>query len=597
MREHRRAAWALTRLAFRADATRAAMAYALFFIRGAGSALDAWWLGRLIDAVVAGDVDRAALIAVALAMTSGVTLGAALVDLDFRFRVEEATGLLIDRELIDTMAATTTLDLHERPVHLDRIEVLRTQKGQVSQSVSAILEFLAVVATAGTSFALLASVHPLLLLVALGGGLGLWTSARQQIDVQRTTDSTAERRRRAAHLFRIATEAAPAKEVRTFGLAQELVRRHDEQFGSACDELERLGMKWGVLSGLAWSTLGMLQIASIGFVAWRAVEGDASIGDVVLVVMISDRLNAMFQQGVGMVTWLFGSLRAAGRYLQVMDAAREVAGRDDPWEPAQAPDRLQRGIDLDRVSFRYPDTDTDVLRDLSLHVPPSSIVAIVGENGAGKSTLVKLLGRYYEPTAGTIAVDGVDLRRIDAAAWRARLSGAFQDHARFELLTREVVGIGDLRRLDDTAAVEDALARAGGAELPARLDRGLETPLGRSFDDGIEPSGGQWQQLALGRALLRERPLLLLLDEPTSALDPDAEHALFESYAAAARAASAETGAITLLVSHRFSTVRMADLIVVLADGAVAQAGTHDELMAAGGTYAELFRLQARAYR
>jgi ATP-binding cassette subfamily B protein len=195
-----------------------------------------------------------------------------------------------------------------------------------------------------------------------------------------------------------------------------------------------------------------------------------------------------------------------------------------------------------------------------------------------------------------IRVDGVDLSRMDPVAWRDRLSGAFQDHARFELVAREVVGVGDLTLIGEEAAIADALSRAGGAELPDRLDRGLETPLGRSFEAGVEPSGGQWQQLALGRALLRSGPLLLLLDEPTSALDPEAEHTLFEGYATAARTVAAETGAITLLVSHRFSTVRMADLIVVVEDGTVTQTGTHDELVAAGGTYADLYALQARAY-
>jgi ABC-type multidrug transport system fused ATPase/permease subunit len=596
MREQARAAWTLTKLAFRADRSTATAAYGLYFLQGIASAMTAWWLSRLVDAVIDGDGSRAVTVAAAMAITGGILGAAALLDLDMRFRIEESTGLLIDQELIATMASTSSLELHERPAHLDKIEVLRQQKAQISQSVSAILEFLAVGGTAITALGLLAGIHPLLLLFPAGGVFAVWTSARYQLLNQRMTEAVAERRRRAAHLFRVGTEAGPAKELRTFGLGPEIVRRHDELFASASDEVERLSLRWGVLTGVGWSTLGLLHVGATGFVAWRAVNGDASVGDVVLVVTLSDRVNAVVQQGVGLMSWLFGSLRAAARYLQVMEAASAVQSAE-PADAAPAPTRLQRGIELDRVAFSYPDSREPVLRDISIALPAGSIVALVGENGAGKTTLVKLLARFYEPDDGTISVDGVDLQHIRAADWRTRLSGAFQDHARLELVASEVVGIGDLEHLDDRPAITAALDRAGAGQVADRLDRGLDTPLGRSFDDGIEPSGGQWQQLALGRALLRTQPLLLLLDEPTSALDPEAEHRLFEGYAAAARGAAGATGAITLLVSHRFSTVRMADLIVVMEDGTVSQSGTHDELMALGGTYAELFTMQARAYR
>lgn len=596
MREHARAGWELTKLAFRADPRAATSAYLLFFVQGASSALTAWWLSRLVDAVLDGSSSGAVNVAIALAITGGVQSVAAIIDLDLRFRVEESTGLLIDQELIATMASTASLELHERPAHLDKIEVLRQQKGQVAQSVSAILESVAVGGRGLTSIGLLASIHPILILFPLGGALAMWSSARAQLLTQRLFEQIAERRRRAAHLFRVGTEPGPAKELRTFGLSEEIVRRHDELLGSANDEMERLSLRWGVLTGLAWSTLGILHAGAAAFVAWRAVNGDATVGDVVLVVTLSEQINSVIQSGVGMMTWLFGSLRAAGRYLHVIDSARAIQ-MAEPAEPVPAPTALRRGIELDGVSFTYPDGRAPVLRDVHLLLPAGAIVAFVGENGAGKTTLVKLLARYYEPSAGVITIDGVDLRNVRSDEWRARLSAAFQDHARFELVAREVVGVGDLAHIDDGAAVGGALDSAGGAGLADRLPQGLETLLGKSFDGGIEPSGGQWQQLALGRALLRDQPVLLLLDEPTSALDPEAEHTLFEGYSSAARAAARATGAITLLVSHRFSTVRMADLIVVMEGGTVSQSGTHDELMALGGTYAELFTMQARAYR
>jgi ATP-binding cassette, subfamily B, bacterial len=224
------------------------------------------------------------------------------------------------------------------------------------------------------------------------------------------------------------------------------------------------------------------------------------------------------------------------------------------------------------------------------------VVAVVGENGAGKTTLVKLLARLYEPTAGRILVDGVDLRRLDPDAWRARIAAGFQDFARFELLAREAVGVGHLARIGDATAVRGALGRAGAAQVVTSLPGGLETQLGRAWHGGVDLSGGEWQRLALGRAFMREGPLLLVLDEPTAAIDAPTEHALFERFAAAARS-GASRGTVTLLISHRFSTVRMADLILVLDGGRVVERGSHDELMQRRGLYAELFDLQAAAYR
>jgi ATP-binding cassette subfamily B protein len=253
------------------------------------------------------------------------------------------------------------------------------------------------------------------------------------------------------------------------------------------------------------------------------------------------------------------------------------------------------------VSFAYPGTERNVLDDVSLTLPAGAVVAIVGENGAGKTTLVKLLAKMYEPSAGAILVDDAPLRRMPAAAWRARLAGAFQDFFRFELRARHTVGLGDVGRIDDAPAVTAAVDRAGASDVVARFASGLDTQLGATWPGGVEPSFGQWQKLALARGFMRDQPLLLVLDEPTAALDAETEHALFERYAAAARGAGdgadSAAGRITVLVSHRFSTVRMADLIVVLDGSHLIEAGSHDELMARRGAYAELYAIQAAAYR
>jgi ATP-binding cassette subfamily B protein len=250
------------------------------------------------------------------------------------------------------------------------------------------------------------------------------------------------------------------------------------------------------------------------------------------------------------------------------------------------------------VSFTYPGTNRLVLDDVSIELPAGVVVAIVGENGAGKTTLVKLLCRMYAPTSGAIFVDDVDLAQISSQQWRERVAGAFQDFFRFEFHARTTVGLGDEPRMDERPAVSDAIARAGADDVIERLAHGLDTQLGPTWDAGEEVSYGQWQKLALARGFMRADPLVLVLDEPTSALDAETEHALFERYATSARRGSGRgSGGITILVSHRFSTVRMADLIVVVEGSRVVEIGSHDELMTRRGHYADLYGIQAAAYR
>ena len=319
-----------------------------------------------------------------------------------------------------------------------------------------------------------------------------------------------------------------------------------------------------------------------------------------LVLAAGSRLSAYIGGTVGEIGFLRGIWLEGSRRLAWLEdyAASQSHGADAP-----VPAQLGEGIRFEHVSFAYPGTDRPVLDDVTLRLAPGSVVAIVGENGAGKTTLVKLLCRLYQPTRGRILVDGVELARMPPDAWRSRLSGAFQDFCRFEFRVRHTVGVGDLPRLDDHPAVVAAVDRAGAADVVAQLGAGLETQLGPTWPEGVDLSFGQWQKLALARGFMRERPLVLVLDEPTAALDAETEHALFERYAAAARrsrpdrAQPAADGGITILVSHRFSTVRMADFIVVLRGSRVVEAGTHEALMAQGGHYAELYRIQAAAYR
>ncbi len=248
------------------------------------------------------------------------------------------------------------------------------------------------------------------------------------------------------------------------------------------------------------------------------------------------------------------------------------------------------------MEFSYPGSERVALGPLELELPAGATIALVGENGAGKTTLIKLLAGMYRPSAGRIVVDGEDLEAIPTSEWRQRISAAFQDFQRLQLILAESVGLGDLPRVADHDAVRSALSRADAGAIEEQLPDGLMTRVGVRFTGGRELSGGQWQRLALARGLMRSDPLLVVLDEPTASLDAPTESALFTRYAAAARELAAAQGTITLLVSHRFSTVRSADLIVVLDHGQIVESGTHEQLMAAQGTYAELFELQARAY-
>ncbi|HET7462504.1 MAG TPA: ABC transporter ATP-binding protein, partial [Longimicrobium sp.] len=391
----------------------------------------------------------------------------------------------------------------------------------------------------------------------------------------------------------LTTDRNTGMELRVFGLEHEVLSRYRAARREAQGAMHAARRRVALL-GAAGDLLFLAGFAgAVALMLWRAGEGRATVGEVVMAVYLAQQLRDAVLAPVQQVAGLGEVLRAGGRLLWLRGYARSAAAAVRGTRPAPA--RLAQGIVFERVSFRYPGTDRWALRDVSFRIPAGAVVALVGENGAGKSTLVKLLTRMYEPTAGRILVDGTELAQIDPEAWRARLSAAFQDFARLELLAAHAVGVGDLPRLDDRAAVRAALERAGAEGVLERLPAGLETQLGSRWEGGADLSAGQWQKLALGRALMRDEPLVVFFDEPTASLDALAEHALFERYARAARAGGAR-GAVTLLVSHRFSTVRGADLILVISDGGVTELGAHDELLLRGGLYAELYLLQARAY-
>ena len=586
-------------LAFRADPWRAAFVVFGMSVAPAAFAIDSLFMKWLVDGYLAGDgpaVTRAA--ALVGVMTAG---GALLMMFAFNQMVPliEKTGRLTTERLMQVTSSISGLEHFERPEYADKIEVIQTHRNELASGVHIVTGGIGICVEVAVTAGLLSQINPLLLLLPLFALPSLLTAMLGEKIRQGYLDRTAEGVRQARHFFELTTTPAPGKELRVFGLRRHLVERHRTTWNSVLREHDRMAWKTIAVTAAGWVGFAIGYGLAILLVVRQAITdpADTSIGDVVLALGLAARVNQLVLQFTGVIIGAFRASKMANRYLWLVDFAAEHAKRTQPVDPAPVPARLNEGIRLEGVKFQYPGTDKAVLDGVDVLLPAGSTVAVVGENGAGKSTLMKLLCRFYDPTEGRITVDGVDLRNFDTEEWRERISAGFQDFAKLEMLAREVVGVGDLGALDDSEAVAAALDRAGGSDVPVRLPQGLETPIGKSLENGAELSGGQWQKLALGRAMMRQSPLLLVLDEPTSALDAHTEHSLFERYAGAAVATAAATGAITVLVSHRFSTVRMADLIMVVNEGGLAEVGTHAELMTRGGLYSELFELQARAYR
>ena len=550
----------------------------------------------LTNAALAGSIRGVLFAAAGIAIAGVVQRFGTQLNLVWDVRVQEKAQLLLDQHLMALAGGAPGIEHHERPDYADELALLRNERRNLGQvSLAAVWNVKVAVQFAGQAV-LLATLHPLLLLLPLCGVPSLLLGTRATALLQRFHEANAERARTIGHLFGCATSATAGKELRVFGLASELIGRHRSLSQGAVRDQDRVEWQAVALGAAGDFCFAAGYIAALGFVLWRAFHGLATAGDVALAATLAAQVNGNVAEAVSRVRFTQGVLRAVRRFLWLSDYGEQALRQVRAVHPAPVPEHLAHGITLEAVTFRYPGSDEDVLRDVSLHLAAGKVVALVGENGAGKTTLVKLLARCYEPTAGRILVDGVELRRLDLDAWRGRISTAFQDFARFELLVREAVGVGELARIERPEAVGAALARAGAAELASSLPYGLETQLGRAWPGGVELSGGQWQRLALGRAFMRRDPLLVVFDEPTAAIDAPTEHALFERFAAAARS-GASRGTVTLLISHRFSTVRMADLIVVIAGGRIVEQGSHDELVRLGGLYAELYRLQAAAYR
>jgi ATP-binding cassette subfamily B protein len=582
-------------IGFRADARVAAAAFVLTIVSSVAGPLVGVWLATMVDAAAAGNVSDAIVAAGALALSWAASTVAGEYAVHSSWSLHVHIMRLVASEVIEVSGRVPTIELHERPDVADRVELLRQDILPLAYATTTIVWALGIVIRLATVVVILFGVHPALALLPLLGVPSLVAASWAQRTRQRAREEMVQDSRLSEHLFTLGTTPGPGKELRIFRLASEISGRHRTLRQRILLAERRVEARATLATTLGWLLYALGYAGAIVFVTALAIDGQATVGDVLLVIALSAQIQQELGSAYGLIGELVQTMRIVDHYLWLQDYADMAMARRRP--SSSAPEKLTEGIRFEGVRFRYPGTDVDVLRDIDLTIPAGSALAIVGLNGAGKTTLAKLLAGFYEPTEGRITVDGVDLRDLDQVEWRKRLSACFQDFVHFEYLARESVGLGDLPRIEDESWITGALERANATDVTEHLPDGLGTLLGQEYGDGVELSTGQWQKVALGRAMMREDPLLLILDEPTASLDAYTEHALFERYARASERAGRDLGAITVLISHRFSTVRMADLVVVLEDGRVLQTGTHDELERVHGPYRELYELQSRAYR
>jgi ATP-binding cassette, subfamily B, bacterial len=584
--------WRLCKLGYRHEPRLMLSAFVLSQLAALPDAFLALWLMLLGKGVLE---HRAWLVegaAIGLAISAAATWFLRTISTRVQRGFRDKVTIALESHVAKLQASIATIAHQERPEYLDRLSMLRDQVFVLDHMYMSLFSTLGWILRLGVTLALLGSIHPALVLLAVFAIPTVLTSTWRPAVERAAHERAAQSHRLARHLFTIATTAPPGKEVRVTGIGEQLIadRRAawERGYGPVANS------RWGsaLWHALAWSVFGFAYVGAVVFVS-SGLHAPAS--SVLLVLAAGARLSAYIGATVGEIGFLRGFWMDGSRRLAWLeDYARSVAASSDLAVPAE----LRQGIRLDHVTFTYPGTPRTVLEDVSVTLPAGAVVAIVGENGAGKTTLVKLLAKMYEPSSGSIFVDDRPLARMPAGEWREHLAGAFQDFFRFEFRARHTVGLGDVPRLDDEPAVLAAVDRAGARDVVARLTSGLDTQLGPTWPSGVEPSFGQWQKLALARGFMRTGPLVLILDEPTAALDAETEHSLFERYAAAARNdGDNSSGRITVLVSHRFSTVRMADLIVVLDGARLVEVGTHEELMAKGGQYSELYGIQAASYR
>lgn len=491
---------------------------------------------------------------------------------------------------MELMAHAARLDLthFESAEYQDRLERARRQaagrNALLSQMFGQAQDILTVITLAAGLF----FYAPwLVLLLPLSFLPAVWGETRFNTLAYMLSRWRTPERRELEYIRHIGASAETAKEIKLFGLGGFLIERfrglaHQIYLENRRVSLLRAG--WGaVFSAIA----SLTYYGAYGFIVWRTITGEFSIGDLAFLSGSFLRLNGLFQK------ILLGFTQIAGQsmYLDDLFSFFEIEPAIlPPARPKAFPVPIRKGIVFDNVGFRYPETDSWVIRNLSFTLAAGETLALVGENGAGKTTIVKLLTRLYDPSEGRIHIDGVDLKDMDPRDIHTHIGVIFQDFIRYSFSARDNIGVGRIEARQDQDRIEDAAERSLADDVIARLPKGYEQQLGRLFKQGRDLSGGEWQKIGIARAYMRDAELIIL-DEPTAALDAKAEAEVFARFKGLASDKTA------VIISHRFSTVRMADRILVLENGTILEAGSHEQLLAKQGRYAELFELQAAGYR
>jgi ATP-binding cassette subfamily B protein len=491
---------------------------------------------------------------------------------------------------VELMEHAARLDLmhFESAEYQDRLERARRQAAGRNALLSQLFGQAQDIITVATLAAGLFVYAPwLILLLPLSFVPSIWGETRFNTLAYMVSRWRTPERRELEYLRYIGASAETAKEIKLFGLGGFLVERFRKLAHGIFLDNRRIAIQrngWGAVFA-AISTL--VYYAAYAFIVWRTVTGQFSIGDLAFLSGSFLRLNGLFQK------ILLGFTQIAGQsmYLDDLFSFFEIEPTVlAPAHPKPFPAPIRQGIVFDNVGFLYPETENWVIRNLSFTLRAGETLALVGENGAGKTTIVKLLARLYDPSEGRITIDGVDLKDIAPSDIHAHLGVIFQDFIRYSFSARDNIGVGRVEEKDNQLRIDRAAEQSLADSVIAKLPKGYDQQLGRLFKQGRDLSGGEWQKVAIARSYMRDAELIIL-DEPTAALDAKAEAEVFARFKGLANDKTA------VIISHRFSTVRMADRILVLEHGAILEAGTHEELLALRGRYAELFELQAAGYR
>lgn len=491
-------------------------------------------------------------------------------------------------------AAALDIAFFEAPRFYDQLRHAQDQLWQVEGIVWASISLLRSGVGLAAMMGLLTILHPFAIVLLIATVLpsilmqGYFARKRFDFDTQWVRNN-----RMLDYLVRLLTSRDSAKEVRTFTLKDTFVARFREfREKQLAAYLKMLIDIFKVRTGL--DVISLAGVASIwAYAVHQAVLARITIGDLTLVFNAAQQARGLLTSLIGTGGQVYENALLATRFFDILDMdpqSVDAALAPPGPNPAPLPKAMDRGIEFRNVSFKYPGSDAWILRGVSFEIPPRAKVAIVGENGAGKTTLVKLLARLYDPAEGEVRLDGRDLRDYDLADVRRDVAVLFQDFFQYDLSAADNVGFGEVGAIDDRARIEAAADQAGAHEIIEALPKGYDTVLGKTFDEGVDLSGGEWQHLAISRAFMSDAQILIL-DEPTAALDAFREHRLYEQVAELA------TEKTVVFISHRFSTVRMADLIVVMDNGKVIELGSHEDLLARNGKYADMFNTQAARYR